>query len=462
MVVRVSSGKEYTGEVVSLDKATDLAILDLSTDDRFPAVPLGSSDPPSVGDNVVAVGYPIGSVLGESPTITRGIVSSLRVFDSVDYLQTDAAINPGNSGGPLISHSGKVVGVNTSKYVEVAGRPIEGIGLAIAIKEVTARLPVLPLAVSQDASFLSSSPTPVAPNLADTGEAYQNGKYGYSIRVAPGWTWVDGDQMGNPASFWAPGNVGLVEVTVHDLANFSSLRKFAEWRRDEIEGSSIDRKQEGGREFYWLVSPTLRPGRGCSAFYIELITFSSSYPDNPYGFVLSSAVCEHSIDPYDQDRLDILSSFSEWEHYRNNTYGFRMNVAPEWTLSEEGTGHVSFWAPRGRSFLEVSVHDLGDFASFPTFAEWRRASVREDGKSSVEFEVVRSEKREEDGREFYWLEYRKQESEEVCVSRHSELIGRFSQSPRAPYGFIVHSAYCEYSHDIYGPDVTGMLASFRY
>ena len=70
VVVRVGIGKEYTGDVISLDKATDLAILDLSTSDSFPTVPLGSSNPPTVGDNVVAVGYPIGSVLGASPTIT--------------------------------------------------------------------------------------------------------------------------------------------------------------------------------------------------------------------------------------------------------------------------------------------------------------------------------------------------------------------------------------------------------
>ena len=462
VTVRLSIGKEYMGDVVSLDKATDLAIIDLSTNGSFPTIPLGDSDQASVGDNVVAVGYPIGSVLGQSPTITRGIVSSRRVFDGVDYLQTDAAINPGNSGGPLINRSGEVVGVNTARYVEVGGRPIEGIGLAIAIKEVTAKLPVLPLEISQDAPFPSLTPTPVVPNIDDTGEVYQNGKYGYSIRVAPGWTWEDVAEMGNPVSFWAPGNVGLLKVTVHDVAEFSSLRKFAEWRRDEIDGSTIDRKQEGGREFYWLVSPTLRPGRGCSVFYIELVTFSSSYPGKPYGFVLSSAVCEHSIDPYDQDRLDMLGSFSEWEHYRNDTYDYSMNVAPEWTLRQEETDHVSLWAPNGRSLLEVSVHDLGNFASFPAFAEWRRNSVREDGKSSAEFGVITSEKREEEGREFYWLEYRKQESEEVCVSRHTDLIGRFSQNPRAPYGFIVHFAFCKYSHDIYGRDVSGMLASFMY
>ena len=455
----LASGKEYVGDIARLDKDADLAIIELSTSDKLVPVPLGDSDLLSVADNVFAVGYPINYVLRGPQTVTRGIVSSKRVLGGVDYLQTDAAINPGNSGGPLFNRSGQVVGVNTLKLAHV---DIEGIGLAIAINEVKDMLPLLPLVDSDDIPPLSPTPPSDGYPVPTSTEMYENEEYGYSIEIAPGWTWVDEDQMANPASFWAPGNVGLVEVTVHDLANFSSLRKFAEWRRDEIKGSSIDRKQEGGREYYWLVSPTLLSDLGCSAFHIELIRFSSSYPDKPYGFVLSSAVCEHSVDPYDQDRLDMLSSFSEWEHYHNNTYGFRMNVAPGWTLSEEGTGHVSFWAPRERSFFEVSVHDLGDFASFPAFADWRRVSVREDGKSSAEFEVVLSDKREEDGREFYSFDYRKQGSEEVCISRHSELIGQFSQSPRASYGFILHSAYCEYSHDIYGPDVTAMLASFTY
>ena len=459
--VRLASGKEYVGDVVSLDKASDLAIIDLSTSDRFAPVPVGDSDLVSVGDNVIAVGYPIGSVLGGSPTITRGIVSSKRRYSAVDYLQTDAAINPGNSGGPLVNRSGQVIGVNTSKIERAGGRPIEGVGLAIAVNEVSAMLPLLPLAVSQDVP--PHPATPLATQIPDSSETYQNGRYGYSIRIAPGWTLDEVAETDDRASFWAPSDVGLFQINVYDLAEFPSLRKFAEWRRDEIEGSHIERKQERGREFYWLVSSRLRAGGGCSAFYIELITFSSWYPDKPYGFILSSAVCEHSIDAYDQDRLDMLDSFSEWEHYRNSTYGYHMNIAPGWTLSEEEKdGYASLWAPGHRSFLEITAHDLGGFSSFPAFAEWRRTSLRKGGESWPVFEITSSGKSQEEGRDFYWLDYRKQESTEVCVSRNAELIGRSSQYPEVPYGFIVHSGVCEYSYEIYGQDVIVMLESFKY
>ena len=78
------------------------------------------------------------------------------------------------------------------------------------------------------------------------------------------------------------------------------------------------------------------------------------------------------------------------------------------------------------------------------------------------FEVTSSGKRREEDRDFYWLDYRKQESAEVCASRNSELIGWSSQHPEVPYGFIVHSAFCEYSYDIYGQDMIDMLESFKY
>ena len=188
VTVRLAGGKEYTGDVVSLDEEADLAFIDLNTDDKLLPVALGNSYLAFVGDDVIAVGYPLGNALPGSSTITRGIVSSWRVFDGVDYLQTDAAINPGNSGGPLIDRSGKVVGVNTSRYEEVGGRPVGGIGLAIAINEVTARLPLLPLVAASDVPPISPTPTPDADELSDPTETYENEEYGYSIEVADGWT----------------------------------------------------------------------------------------------------------------------------------------------------------------------------------------------------------------------------------------------------------------------------------
>ena len=145
--VRLSGGQSYQGVVVGVDEIIDLALLDLRAFRDFEPVALGNSDAVTVGEDVIAMGFPLGNpnVLLDSPTITRGIVSAKRVSTSgVKLLQTDAAINPGNSGGPLFDRHGRVVGINTFKLFESKdGRPVEGIGLAVAINEVRDRLDLL-------------------------------------------------------------------------------------------------------------------------------------------------------------------------------------------------------------------------------------------------------------------------------------------------------------------------------
>ena len=145
--VRLGDGPSYQGEVLGADDDTDLALLDLRASREFESVALGDSDDIAVGEEVIAVGYPLGEndMLLGSPSVTGGVVSAKRVSKSgVKLLQTDAAVNPGNSGGPLFDRDGRVVGVNTSKVFESGdGRPVEGIGLAVAINEVRDRLDLL-------------------------------------------------------------------------------------------------------------------------------------------------------------------------------------------------------------------------------------------------------------------------------------------------------------------------------
>lgn len=79
------------------------------------AVAVFSADQPSVGQSVVAVGFPYGQVLGAQHKITTGVVaSSTGLFNDVVNLQHSAPINPGNSGGPLLDQSGRVLGVNVA------------------------------------------------------------------------------------------------------------------------------------------------------------------------------------------------------------------------------------------------------------------------------------------------------------------------------------------------------------
>ena len=145
--VRLASGQSYQAEVLGVDAATDLALLDLRGVIEFEPVALGDSDTVSVGEEVIAMGYPLGGndILLGSASVTSGILSAKRTSRlGIDLLQTDAAVNPGSSGGPLFDRDGQVVGVNTLKVFESKdGRPVEGIGLAVAINEVRDRLDLL-------------------------------------------------------------------------------------------------------------------------------------------------------------------------------------------------------------------------------------------------------------------------------------------------------------------------------
>ena len=158
--VKLEEGGTYTARVLGEDEFADLAVVDITDPRQFQPLALADSDSVSLGETVVAMGFPLGDSLGDSVTITRGVVSSKRRFGGVEHIQTDAAINPGNSGGPLLDSAGAVVGVNTSNIRREGGRIIEGIGFAVAINEVKARLPTL--SAGGVAALTPSSPTPSA------------------------------------------------------------------------------------------------------------------------------------------------------------------------------------------------------------------------------------------------------------------------------------------------------------
>ncbi len=129
--VRLADGKEHKAKLIGSDAKTDLAVIKLDATDLKPAA-FGSSSELLVGEEVVAVGNPLGKLGG---TVTKGIISALDREITIDnttmrLLQTDTAINPGNSGGGMFNTSGQLVGVINAKS---AGEEIEGLGFAIPI-----------------------------------------------------------------------------------------------------------------------------------------------------------------------------------------------------------------------------------------------------------------------------------------------------------------------------------------
>ncbi|MEX2579410.1 MAG: trypsin-like peptidase domain-containing protein [Verrucomicrobiales bacterium] len=125
-----------SAHVVALDPANDLAVLKV---DNWRGKFLGLSSPAEVkyGEEVVAAGFPDPAVMGKNPKISKGIVSSLSgIRDDPRYLQVSAPAQPGNSGGPLLSSTGRVVGVvaaglNSRNRMEQGGYVPQSVNYAI-------------------------------------------------------------------------------------------------------------------------------------------------------------------------------------------------------------------------------------------------------------------------------------------------------------------------------------------
>lgn len=140
IVVEFSDGNTSEASVVGADPGSDLSVLALEEPQDVEALEFSDSDEAIVGDEVIAIGAP----LGLAGTVTQGIISAVDRPVSPDEteavnqfyaIQTDAAINPGNSGGPLVDVQGGVIGVN-SMIITMGGfmdEPSGNIGLGFAI-----------------------------------------------------------------------------------------------------------------------------------------------------------------------------------------------------------------------------------------------------------------------------------------------------------------------------------------
>lgn len=165
--VTLEDGKVYDGSVVWADENIDLAIVKISIA-KYNYLKLGDPDKIKLGEDVYAIGNPIGFEFQR--TVTKGIISGLNRTIKVedknssvymeDLIQTDATINEGNSGGALINTKGELLGINTIKITEA-----QGIGFAVPINIVKPIIDKL----SKDGDF---------------EEAYL-GIYGYDKEVIP-------------------------------------------------------------------------------------------------------------------------------------------------------------------------------------------------------------------------------------------------------------------------------------
>ena len=231
VTVTTQDDEEFSATVIGHDSTADMALLKVDAEE-LQAVTLGSSSELIIGDMVVAIGNPLGTL---NATQTVGYISGInrQISSENNYttmLQTDAAINSGNSGGPLFNMKGEVVGIITAKYsgASSSGASIEGIGFAIPIDDLkrsledlqtqgyirSAYLGITGMDVSQEAVETYGLPSGAyVETVAAGGPAEEAGLQPKDIIIGLGETEIDSfNALARALRSFAPGDETTITV----------------------------------------------------------------------------------------------------------------------------------------------------------------------------------------------------------------------------------------------------------
>ena len=161
--------------------------------------------------------------------------------------------------------------------------------------------------------------TPRPTEVPASAQTYLNDKYGYRIDIASGW--AVGEEADDYVSFWSDDENAWLEVITWDLGTSYSLVDFAEEARASLEETALDEnwnllevtswgpRSEDGREFYELGYLLHRSEESCVEHVSEVLELSSSYPAEPYGFIVSAGTCAYSLNLHGQEIKAMLGSF---------------------------------------------------------------------------------------------------------------------------------------------------------
>ena len=234
--VTFNDGTTTTASIVGRDPSADIAVIKADNQTNLTPIQLGSSSNLAVGQNVVAVGSP----LGLAGTVTTGIVSSLNRPVSaagegsgqasvLDAIQTDAAINPGNSGGALVNMDGQLVGINSAIASLSSGSSSGqsgsiGLGFAIPVDQArriaqelidngVATQAVLGVSVASSTSAIPTTTGAQVSQVVSGGAADKAGiTVGSVITKIDDRTIQDGDSLVAAVRGHAPGDVVTLTV----------------------------------------------------------------------------------------------------------------------------------------------------------------------------------------------------------------------------------------------------------
>ena len=295
VTVNIVNGGSLTGQVLGRNEVLDLAVVKVDPARALKPMPMGDPDSVEVGEEVLALGFPLSDTLGQEYAVTRGIVSSRRTWDSVNYFQTDAAINPGNSGGPLVNRQGQVIGVNTSSYTGT-----DGISFAVSVAEVRQNLPSL------------ASGVDVLVEPTREWWTYENDEFIYRLLVHPNWE-LDEEIPNGAVTFvrYKGDNlVGSISIVPFEMEQGKTLLDFAEW----LHATFLEKARTSDSFELYSDKPEL-VGHGYSITYMESegpvtcidrhMIFESSY--------YSNIALVYSIHSYGEVQRGVLQEIQEME-----------------------------------------------------------------------------------------------------------------------------------------------------
>lgn len=167
--VQLRDGNRYRAKIVGTDSHADIALLRLGGGEppALKAVRFGSSRAVQVGDQVAAIGAPLGATQSLAVGFVTGVdrtIPGLAGFSITGAIQTDAAITLGNSGGPLFNARGRVIGVNDQ--IATVGGGGEGLAFAVPAEVVRRSIRELRRDGKVEYAYLGARTRPVPPTVA--------------------------------------------------------------------------------------------------------------------------------------------------------------------------------------------------------------------------------------------------------------------------------------------------------
>ena len=266
-------------------------------------------------------------------------------------------------------------------------------------------------------------PTATAPPLSQWGR-YKNGVYGYDIGVPPGWTLHKASETNEYAFFSAPDLGGTNEVWTEDPGGSPTLESLAEARRSKLTTQARDKSwpvfeivsdrkiAAGGGEFYEIVFRRQVGDGYCTSLVIERLHLVSLYPRGldrispalwagalsifagdrssdkhsyQVGVVTRASVCESHLGAYLAITETFQDSFSVWNRYWDDNYGYGLNVPPGWS-AQQIYGGSTFTAPDQSAVVEVTAHYYSLNETVEALKAWRLGEYREYANEWTSFE----------------------------------------------------------------------------